>query len=218
MRRASIPSHPCHFLPRGTSCRYPLKKEKRARAVPVPPPEDLGDAELAAAAAAVAAEAEALRSEHGHAALGPEEYYAAWEAVQAERARAGGLGALQREFERVRACMEADAKRAAKLDGKISTVTAGYQKRAQELGLALGALQAQARRRRMRCAAPPMRWRGAIAQPRGAALRVRRTRTAARAEEQGGWYGSARVQNWSPIGMRLACGVWNGAWRGRAAG
>ena len=116
--------------------------DKGGRAAP-PPLEDFSEEQLAEAGALVRAEAAAVRAAMGHDGAGSEEHAAAWATCFAAAYRQQSLPALQAEFARVRADMEADARRAAKLDNKAALLTAGYQRRAAELQAQLDGVHAQ---------------------------------------------------------------------------
>ena len=132
------------------AAKYPAKKERRPRAVPHLPRVE--EQETAAAAALVAREAEAVRRAMGHADADDEEYARAAVAVRGDwivhaetgepvprRAAkpADRVAAAAAEHSRLRAEMEKDAKRAAKLEHKVELLTAGLRKRAEALGAQL---------------------------------------------------------------------------------
>eukprot|EP00741_Cyanophora_paradoxa_P003917 tig00000737_g3811.t1 len=124
--------------------RYPV----RAGQAPnphVPPLERFQDAELSAAAELIASEVEVVRNAMGHMEI-EKQHAEAWEEVngelvylpgQGKYGRASNLGKTERvdaaraEFENVRATMEREAGRAAKLEKKLSVVLGGFQKRAE---------------------------------------------------------------------------------------
>lgn len=132
------------------AAKYPAKKEKRPRAVPHLPRVE--EWETAAAAALVAREAEAVRRAMGHDDADDEDYAQAAVAVRGDwivHAETGEpvprraakpaerVAAAAAEHARLRAEMEKDAKRAAKLEHKVGLLTAGLRKRAEALGAQL---------------------------------------------------------------------------------
>ena len=146
--------------------------------------------ETAAAAALVAREAEAVRRAMGHADADDEEYARAAVAVRGDwivhaetgepvprRAAkpADRVAAAAAEHSRLRAEMEKDAKRAAKLEHKVELLTAGLRKRAEALGAQLVDLGAKI---------------AAAEEERAAYARAARAGTARRAETHGGAHGT----------------------------
>lgn len=135
---------------------YPVKKEKRPRPVPSIPRVEVEEMEFAAEL--IAREARAVKSAMGHDDADEEDYMQASVAVrgdwiiQAETGKAipkrsakpaDRVAAAAAEHERLRAEMERDAKRAAKLEHKVGLLTAGLQKRSGELAAKLTELAQQ---------------------------------------------------------------------------
>jgi pre-mRNA-splicing factor CDC5/CEF1 len=131
---------------------YPLKREKRPRAVPRI--ARVEEEEMEFAAELITREATAVKAAMGHADADDEYTQAAvavrgdW-IIQAETGKAipkrsakpaDRVAAAAAEHERLRAEMERDAKRAGKLEQKVTLLTAGLQKRSGELASKLGEL------------------------------------------------------------------------------
>ena len=135
---------------------HPIKREKRPR--PVPRIVRVEVEEMEFAAELVAREVAAVKSAMGHDDADDEDYAQAAVAVrgdwiiQAETGRAipkrsakpaDRVAAATAEHERLRAEMERDAKRAGKLEHKVSLLTAGLQKRSADLATKLVDIAAQ---------------------------------------------------------------------------
>ena len=117
-------------------------KRDRQQAADAPQLEDVCLEALEAAGALVREEASALRLAMGHEPVGADAHQEAWQACFASQ-QPTTVPELRLAFERVREHMEQDAKRASKLDSRVTLLLAGYQRRAAELQASLSDLVAQ---------------------------------------------------------------------------
>jgi pre-mRNA-splicing factor CDC5/CEF1 len=117
-------------------------KRDRQQAADAPQLEDFSLDALEAAGALIREEASALRLAMGHESVTADAHQEAWQACFASQQPAT-VPELRLAFERVREHMEQDAKRASKLDSRVTLLLAGYQRRAAELQASLSDLVAQ---------------------------------------------------------------------------
>lgn len=128
--------------------RAKLKKDKRSRStapdLPLPVLQQFEEQELKEAALLVAEEVEFLVDKMGQRNVAPEEYLEAWLNVRrdliylpqqkkygraASATNSDRLDSIKGDFEGVRAVMEREARRAAKLEQKVGIVVGGLQQR-----------------------------------------------------------------------------------------
>ena len=117
-------------------------KRDRQQAADAPQLEDFSLDALEAAGALIREEASALRLAMGHESVTADSHQEAWQACFASQQPAT-VPELRLAFERVREHMGQDAKRASKLDSRVTLLLAGYQRRAAELQASLSDLVAQ---------------------------------------------------------------------------
>ncbi|PNW85668.1 hypothetical protein CHLRE_03g197350v5 [Chlamydomonas reinhardtii] len=151
------------------AAKYPVKdgrdarkkgKQQHAAPGPVPVLEEFELEALQSAAELVDREVAYLRSAWDHAKLSPDDYSEVWMSVHRdliylpsrqryERAASATnvdrIDSLKSEFDNVRADMEREAKKAAKLEGKLGLLLGGLQRRHGDLTGRVGELWAQVR-------------------------------------------------------------------------